>query len=127
MQQEVNVDGKTRVVVAVLAEVVDGFVEVISWRTMVRHPPPLSLADPAQAFVTITLVTVIYGSSVALSLLPSPAPPAPRYSAQQGGPSFQHLGHQNTPSYLDDRGYRYSERQLGIGAPAQVVGKGKWL
>lgn len=51
--------------------------------------------DWLQLFVSLTLVLTIYGSSVALSLLPSRnqhaahAPPSP-YSI--GPPHFQHLG-----------------------------------
>lgn len=37
MSQEVKVQGRARVTVEVLAEVVNGFVEVISIRTMVSH------------------------------------------------------------------------------------------
>lgn len=38
MNREVVVGGKTRVVAETLAEVVNGFVDVISFKTMVRFP-----------------------------------------------------------------------------------------
>ncbi|GAA5989662.1 hypothetical protein JCM10908_000579 [Rhodotorula pacifica] len=59
MNREVVVVGKTRVVAETLAEVVNGFVDVISFKTML--------------FVVLTLGLTIYGSSVALSILPSRA------------------------------------------------------
>jgi hypothetical protein len=43
MNREVVVGGKTRVVAETLAEVVNGFVDVISFKTMVRLFPFLSL------------------------------------------------------------------------------------
>ncbi|GAA6027272.1 hypothetical protein JCM8097_002545 [Rhodosporidiobolus ruineniae] len=64
MNRDVVVSGKTRVVAETLAEVVNGFVDVISFKTML--------------FVLLTLGLTIYGSSVALSILPSrPAAPPP--------------------------------------------------
>ncbi|GAA5928447.1 Brr6/Brl1 family protein [Sporobolomyces koalae] len=55
MNQEIVVTGKTRVVAETLAEIVNGFVDVISFKTML--------------FVLLSLGITIYGSSAALSLL----------------------------------------------------------
>ena len=41
MARDPNVVGKTRVVAETLAEVVNGFVDVISFKTMVRFLPAL--------------------------------------------------------------------------------------
>ncbi|KAM0787736.1 hypothetical protein ACM66B_003793 [Microbotryomycetes sp. NB124-2] len=57
MGREAVVVGKTRVVAETIAEVVNSFVDVISWKTML--------------FVLLSLGLCIYGSSVALALLPS--------------------------------------------------------
>ncbi|GAA5959931.1 hypothetical protein JCM3765_000646 [Sporobolomyces pararoseus] len=59
MNREVIVTGKTRVVAETLAEIVNGFVDVISFKTML--------------FVLLTLGITIYGSSAALALLSSRA------------------------------------------------------
>ncbi|GAA6064626.1 hypothetical protein JCM10212_006071 [Sporobolomyces blumeae] len=59
MNQEVVVGGKTRVVAETLAEIVNGFVDVISFKTML--------------FVILTLAITIYGSTAALHLLSSRA------------------------------------------------------
>ncbi|BGP39958.1 hypothetical protein JCM10450v2_003938 [Rhodotorula kratochvilovae] len=63
MHREVVVHGKTRVVAETIAEVVNGFVDVISFKTML--------------FVLLTLGITIYGSSTALSVLASRARAAP--------------------------------------------------
>ncbi|GAA5977616.1 hypothetical protein JCM11641_006877 [Rhodosporidiobolus odoratus] len=80
MNREVVVGGKTRVVAETLAEVVNGFVDVISLKTML--------------FVLLTLGLTIYGSSVALSILPShPVPAAPATPSPVPAPQFHpHLG-----------------------------------
>ncbi|BGO94103.1 hypothetical protein NBRC10512_002874 [Rhodotorula toruloides] len=117
MNKEVVVVGKTRVVAETLAEVVNGFVDVISLKTML--------------FVLLTLGITIYGSSVALSVLasrPSPPPPSPSPSAH---PHFPHLSPYGTPAYpyglpynaagsqwvVENDGGR--KEQLGLGAPAE--------
>lgn len=102
MGREVVVVGKTRVVAETLAEVVNGFVDVISFKTMVRPLLRTILAKLTflgwQFFVILTLGLTIYGSSVALSILPSrPMHQQPSYplpSQHLGPPHFQHLGYQ---------------------------------
>ncbi|GAA5824240.1 hypothetical protein JCM11251_001579 [Rhodosporidiobolus azoricus] len=75
MNREVVVGGKTRVVAETLAEVVNGFVDVISFKTML--------------FVLLTLALTIYGSSVALSILPSrPSHPPPASPSAHPAPHF---------------------------------------
>ncbi|BGP32035.1 hypothetical protein JCM10296v2_003814 [Rhodotorula toruloides] len=117
MNKEVVVVGKTRVVAETLAEVVNGFVDVISLKTML--------------FVLLTLGITIYGSSVALSVLasrPSPPPPSPSPSAH---PHFPHLSPYGAPAYPDGLPYSAAgsqwvvendggrKEQLGLGAPAE--------
>ncbi|GAA5916690.1 hypothetical protein JCM6882_002268 [Rhodosporidiobolus microsporus] len=84
MNREVVVGGKTRVVAETLAEVVNGFVDVISFKTML--------------FVLLTLFLTIYGSSVALSILPSRSSTAPPPSPS--APSFAHPHHASAAAAL---------------------------
>lgn len=51
MNRDVVVSGKTRVVAETLAEVVNGFVDVISFKTMVRAPFSLSPRASAHSLV----------------------------------------------------------------------------
>ncbi|KAG0656101.1 hypothetical protein C6P46_000420 [Rhodotorula mucilaginosa] len=85
MNREVVVTGKTRVVAETLAEVVNGFVDVISFKTML--------------FVILTLGLTIYGSSVALSILPSRTPTAPTASPGLGPPHFAQPNAYGHPAY----------------------------
>ncbi|BGP55424.1 hypothetical protein JCM8202v2_003027 [Rhodotorula sphaerocarpa] len=90
MNREVVVVGKTRVVAETLAEVVNGFVDVISFKTML--------------FVILTLGLTIYGSSVALAHLPARTPAAPPAGAGSPGlggppPHFAHLSPYGAPMY----------------------------
>ena len=105
MNREVVVTGKTRVVAETLAEIVNGFVDVISFKTMVSTqlppPPPLHFCSrpsssthklrifdhvaifPSQLFVLLTLGITIYGSSAALAVLSSRAASHEHASRQQ--------------------------------------------
>ncbi|BGP16024.1 hypothetical protein JCM10213v2_004017 [Rhodosporidiobolus nylandii] len=83
MNREVVVGGKTRVVAETLAEVVNGFVEVISLKTML--------------FTLLTLFLTIYGSSLLITLLPPrPAPPP---SSPTAVPSFNPHAYGAPPGY----------------------------
>ncbi|GAA5999066.1 Brr6p [Rhodotorula paludigena] len=123
MHREVVVVGKTRVVAETLAEVVNGFVEVISFKTML--------------FVLLTLGITIYGSSTALSILasraPSAAPAAPSPSAHHHYPSpppgypayglpYGANGNGGAPWVIEsggcrDEGAAKVMKGLGVGAP----------
>ncbi|KAK4701837.1 hypothetical protein P7C70_g4389, partial [Phenoliferia sp. Uapishka_3] len=110
MGRDPNLVGRTRVVAETLAEVVNGFVDVISFKTML--------------FVMAILSLTIYGSSVALSALPvrptpTAAPPSPSFP-----PHFQHLGYHPSPSpygYPPVNAYAGNGWEgpagLGLGAP----------
>ncbi|GAA5851361.1 hypothetical protein JCM8547_004218 [Rhodosporidiobolus lusitaniae] len=128
MNREIVVVGKTRVVAETLAEVVNGFVDVLNLKTML--------------FVILTLGLTIYGSSIALSILPSrtaAAAPPPSPSAQTA-PHFAHhpaaaLGYGAPPGYppyglpyaagagwvVDNNGGRgEGKEQSGLGAPGKA-------
>ncbi|SCV74283.1 BQ2448_6715 [Microbotryum intermedium] len=115
MGREIVVVGKTRVVAETLADVVNGFVDVISFKTM--------------SFVILTLGLCIYGSSVALSLLPSR--PAPRNS-RPGTPHAPHyvpLGyypsHPQGVGYLSGPGTATAPwMQMGMGPGEEKSGLG---
>ncbi|GAA5937255.1 hypothetical protein JCM1841_007022 [Sporobolomyces salmonicolor] len=114
MNREVVVVGKTRVVAETLAEVVNGFVDVISFKTML--------------FVVLTLGITIYGSSAALSLLSSRSSshPPPHVSGSPGlgapPPHFYPYPYGlpynagQTP-WVVENGGNAEQVSLGLGAP----------
>ncbi|GAA6056803.1 hypothetical protein JCM3770_002809 [Rhodotorula araucariae] len=111
MHREVVVHGKTRVVAETIAEVVNGFVDVISFKTML--------------FVLLTLGITIYGSSTALSVLASRAPaahPAPPSAAGYGGGYGLPYGGHGGPWVVESAGCE--REQLGLGAgPSRGTGR----
>ncbi|KAI5480483.1 nucleus export protein Brr6 [Pseudohyphozyma bogoriensis] len=130
MGREPVVVGKTRVVAETLAGILDGFVDVISFKTMI--------------FVILTLGITIYGSSAALSLLPSrPAATSTHtvYPTGAPAPHFQHLGYGPPPGYgysplpspaYGQRPWDVAEKQaesMGLAAPpaAQTEKKKGWF
>ncbi|KAM0753304.1 hypothetical protein T439DRAFT_195282 [Meredithblackwellia eburnea MCA 4105] len=138
MGREAVVVGKTRVVAEILAEVVNGFVDVISFKTMF--------------FVIATLGIMIYGSSAAMSLLPSRSSTPPHATLHPANPAyhphappsqFQHLGYQpyGYPPLAPSPGYgspwatqaashrEQEQASLGLGAPPiqEKGGKKGWL
>ncbi|GAA6024057.1 hypothetical protein JCM11491_001617 [Sporobolomyces phaffii] len=122
MNRDVVVVGKTRVVAETLAEIVNGFVDVISFKTML--------------FVLLTLGITIYGSSAALSVLASRAtanhgPGPDRTAAAHFYPPPYGLPYNagQTPWVIDD-GTRSSEptsghRLVGFGGGAAMSGGSK--
>lgn len=145
MHREVVVHGKTRVVAETIADVVNGFVDVISFKTMVRHSPFPAESGVCrtarltrmhvhpQLFVLLSLGITIYGSSTALSILasrvpaaPLPSPSAPphfgAYGAAQpppapGYPYGLPYGGQGGPWVVESGGCEGEgqEKQLGVG------------
>ncbi|GAA5909901.1 Brr6/Brl1 family protein [Sporobolomyces salmoneus] len=115
MNREVVVNGKTRVVAETLAEIVNGFVDVISFKTML--------------FVLLTLGITIYGSSAALALLSSRASNHPQHS--QVAPHYYPppyglpYGAGQTPWVIENGpggGGGAQQGTLGIGAPPAGMG-----
>ncbi|GAA5875560.1 hypothetical protein JCM1840_003261 [Sporobolomyces johnsonii] len=116
MNREVVVVGKTRVVAETLAEVVNGFVDVISFKTML--------------FVVLALGITIYGSTAALSLLSSrssshPPPHASRSPSLGHGAAPPHFypypyglpyNAGQTP-WVVENGGNAEQEALGLGAP----------
>ncbi|GAA6002388.1 hypothetical protein JCM10207_001094 [Rhodosporidiobolus poonsookiae] len=113
MNREVVVVGKTRVVAETLAEVVNGFVDVISFKTML--------------FVLLTLGITIYGSSVALSVLSSrPSAPPPHSPSAASAPHFTgHAPHHLGLGYGAPPGYPPYGLPYGAAAGSWVVENGR--
>ncbi|GAA5946944.1 hypothetical protein JCM3775_003935 [Rhodotorula graminis] len=120
MQREVVVHGKARIIVETIADLVNSFFEVVSFKTMF--------------FILMSLALTVYASTAALSLLASRASAASRSAASSSAP--QHYGGygaapppppgfgygmpyggggQGAPWVVESGGCERDERQLGLG------------
>jgi hypothetical protein len=110
MSRDPTVVGRARLSAETLGEIVNGFVEPISWKTLVRACFSSELADECQIFSLSTLACLITVTNSALFNLrarhqPAPAPQPPMPPLPDDVQRLQQMGGQQIGWQPAKRGF----------------------